>query len=197
MKTNHILLAIAIITGSILASFDANAQTDERAPGIYAVVDGQSTPLTFIIGSTSAGGVGALGIEVGKKKVNFKGETSDTKATDTFVLVIDQEKKHATKTFKVYDPFYKDMTPDALIIIPLQSSKNKRVYDEGVSLNGFQVEKKARVPFEWEMISDNSFKISAPSLVPGEYGIAFKPAKLAEFDLTTIFQFTVEEPQAE
>ena len=193
MKTKSVLLTAAAIAVALLAnSFKAYAQMDERAPGIYAVIDGESTPLTYTNGGTSTSSTNVLGVEIGKRKQTYKGETSGVQATDTFVLVINPEKKAITKTLKTYDPFIKTLTPDDLIIVPLEVQKNKRVYNEGVSLQGFNLDSKGRVPFEWEQISDNSFIITA-AMLPGEYGIVFKPARLGEYDFNSIFGFFVAE----
>ena len=77
-----------------------------------------------------------------------------------------------------------------MIIVPLGVEKNRRVYDCGSTLNGFNTQKLDRVEFLWEQISDNSFLIEA-EMVPGEYAIVFKPAKLGEFNFNTVFDFTV------
>lgn len=71
-----------------------------------------------------------------------QGESSEVKATGKFVMVIDPEKKGIRKTPKVYDPFIKSMTPGLIMIVPLEVAKNKRVYDEGTSVQGINTQKR-------------------------------------------------------
>lgn len=176
---------------------DLSAQNDTRDPGIYAVVDGVSTPLVYTSGIAHKSGTEVLGLEIGRSKFSYRGATSGVESGDTFVLVIDPEKKNIIRTLKKYEPFVKSMTPSNIIIVPLIVKKDKRIYDEGMEVYGFKVEGKPRVPFSWEMISDNSFQIVAEGLAPGEYGIIFRATKLAPYDYDAIFGFTVPgEPAA-
>ena len=185
-------LAVAVICLTAF-SFSSNAQMDEREPGLYAIVDGESIPLGYTSGATSVNTTNIVGFEVGKSKCSFKGETSGTVTSDTFVMVIDPEKKALTRTMKSYNPFIRTMTPNNILILPLSVSKGKRTYDEGKSVMGIKTEKKDRMDFEWEQISDNSFEIKVSGLVPGEYGFIFRVSKIADFDYSAIFGFTVAE----
>ena len=185
-------LAVAVICLTAF-SVSSNAQMDEREPGLYAIVDGESIPLGYTSGSTSVSTTNVVGFEVGKSKCSFKGETSGTVTSDTFVMVIDPEKKALTRTMKSYNPFIRTMTPNNILILPLSVSKGKRIYDEGKSVMGIKTEKKGRMDFEWEQISDNSFEIKVSGLVPGEYGFIFRVSKIADFDYSAIFGFTVAE----
>lgn len=189
MRTKNIFFCTIVMLLS--ASINVFAQTEDRGPGIYAVVDGEYTALNHAMGITGNSGTAILSIEIGKTKITYKGANSETKATGTFVMVIDPEKKVITQTMKKYDPFIKSMTPDNMIIVPLTIDKNKRVYDKGLTLEGINTEKKARVSFEWEQTGDNEFTITTETLEPGEYGIVFKPAKLGEYNFTCIFDFYV------
>lgn len=191
MKKKAFFLCAAVLLLSV--SFMASAQSEDLEPGIYAVVDGDYSVLAHTMGITGNSGTSVFGIDVGQSKISYKGDKSETKATGTFVMVINPEKKAITQTPKKYDPFIKSMTPDNMIIVPLVVEKNKRIYDKGVSLNGINTKKKAHVSFEWEQTGDNAFTITTEELVPGEYAIAFKPAKLGEFNFSCIFGFFVEE----
>lgn len=184
----HIVTVIAACLLFASASF---AQSEKLTPGIYAVVDSTATHLSYTLGTVASSGVNIIGVEVGNTKFNYKGETSGVKATGKFVMVIDPEKKAIRKTPKVYDPFIKSMTPELIIIVPLEVVKGKRVYDEGTSLQGINTRKKTRADFEWELIDENTYGITA-SLEPGEYAVIFKPAKLGSFDFGSIYGFYVE-----
>ena len=191
MKRLFYFLAAALtLMGSGIV---ANAQVDERAPGIYAIVNGESIPLNFTSGNTAVSTTNIIGFEVGNTKITYKGATSGTIASDTFVMVIDPEKKALTKTLKVYNPFIKTMTPGNILILPLSVVKEKRLYDEGKSVMGIKTEVKGRMDFEWEQISDNSFSIKVLNLIPGEYGFVFRVSKLADFDYSAIYGFTIAE----
>ena len=183
------LISLALFC-AVLFSTNSFAQMDWREPGIYAVVGGESTPLTYTGGMTTTNSTNIVGVEIGKKNFSYKGAESGGSASDTLVLVINPEKKVITKSFKSYDPFVKSMTPNTIIIVPLSVDKNKRVYDEGKSINGIKLGTKGRIDFEWEQISDNSYEMRLQNIVPGEYGVIFRPATLGEFDFTGIFGFT-------
>ena len=180
-----------ICIAAVAAMCAASAQEDERMPGLYAVNGEESVRLTPVMSAQNNSSTGILGVEIGKTIYKYKGETSDTKATGTFVLVCDMKKKVIKQTLKDYDVFIKTMTPDNIIIIPLEVDKGRRIYDEGLLLDGIRTEVKGRAEFEWERISDNSFIIRT-ELAPGEYAIAFRPARLGSFEFTAVFDFTVE-----
>lgn len=176
-------------------SLVANAQNDSREPGLYNVDGDNSTALTFCLGMGKTSNTKIMGlVDVGKSKKSFKGETSDTPCKKgEFVLVINPEKKAAVQTLKKYDPFIKTMTPELMILFPLEVEKKKRIYDEGKTINGFNVSgNKQSIEFEYEQISDNSWKITA-ELPAGEYGWAFKIAKFGGYELDKIFDFTIVE----
>ena len=187
----HIITTVAVCLLFATASF---AQGEKLAPGIYAIVDGTATHLTYTPGKSVKSGLNVIGVEVGKDKFKYSGESSGVAATGKFVMVIDPEKKGITKTPKVYDPFVKSMTPDLIIIVPLSVVKNGRVYDEGTSIQGIKTKKKARVEFQWEPIDENTWEITA-DLQPGEYAVVFKPAKLGAYDFCSIYGFYVEGQQ--
>lgn len=179
----------------LMSSVYAHAQLDERAPGIYAIVDGESVPLVYSNGVTSVKTTSVVGFEVGQRRFTYKGADSGVTASGTFVMVIDPERKASVKTLKSYNPFIKTMTPNNVLVIPLvvDTAKGRRVYEEGKTLDGINTTVRERMDFEWEQISDNSFEIKVADLVPGEYGFIFRVAKLAEFDFSSIFGFTVVE----
>ena len=191
------LISLALFCAMFFSN-NSFAQMDWREPGIYAVFGGESTPLTYTNGMANSSSTNIIGVEIGKKKFSYKGTESGVSASDTLVLVINPEKKAITKSLKAYDPFIKSMTPNNIIIVPLLVDKNKRIYDEGASLEGIRLKVKGRIDFEWEQISDNSYEMRLQNIVPGEYGVIFRPATLGEFDFTGIFGFTyVEQAEAE
>lgn len=191
MKKNIVLFLA--LSCALLFSVKVSAQLDERAPGIYAIVGDQSIPLTYSNGSTSSSGFSVLGFEVAKKKYEYKEPTSGVNTSNTFVLVIDLEKKHIVRSMKAYDPFVKTMTPDNLLILPLSVDGNTRIYEEGKTYNGMSFEIKDRVEFEWEKITDNSFIIRIKQIIPGEYGFILRAAALGTFEYSTIYGFTYVE----
>ena len=191
MKRICTLLAVCLAISSTLF-----AQDEKLAPGIYSIVDGTATSLHYSPGISHNSGVNVIGVEIGKTSVTFKGETAGVTVTDKIVMVIDPEKKAIIRTPKRYDAFIKSMTPDLILIVPLQVAKNKRIYDGGTSLQGFNTNKLPRVEFEWELIDENTFEIRA-DFQPGEYAVVFKPAKLGAYDFSGIYGFCVKEAQPE
>ena len=185
----QLITTIAVCLLSATVSF---AQDEKLAPGIYAIVDSTVTHLSYTPGVASNSSSNILGVELGKTKYTYKGESSEVKATGKFVMVIDPENKGIRKTPKLYDPFIKSMTPELIMIVPLDVVKNKRVYEEGTSIQGINTKKKTRVEFQWELIDENTWEIRA-DLQPGEYAVVFKPAKLGAYDFCSIFGFYVEE----
>ena len=177
---------------AVCAGFSLYAQSDSRQAGIYSVVNDESTPLPFFRGINSNGGVNVLGIEVGKKKSTYNGATSGVLSDGHFVIVNDSEKKVMKMTLKSYEPFIRNFTPDNIAIVQLQVKGNKRIYDEGINLYGFNTEKKDRIEFTWEQISDNSFSVVTETLPPGEYAVAIRPSALSPYDISCVFGFTVE-----
>lgn len=166
-------------------------------PGIYSVIDGTYTPLVYCRGTEASSATNILGIEIGDKKYKYKGASAEVPVTDKIVMVINPERSVMKATLRTYDPFVKDMTPGHIIIVRLTVEKNKRYYDKGTTVSGFNVERKDRVEFEWELIGENTFEITA-DFEPGEYAIAFKPATpLGEFEFTAVYGFCVEASAAE
>lgn len=191
-------LFATIAAALLCCTFNANAQESaepsqlDLEPGIYAIVDGQATALSYSNGTAVSSSSNILGFELGKSKVKYKGATSGVQATDKLVLVLNPEKKNITKTFKKYDPFVKTMTPKNIMVIPLTVDGDRRIYDEGTSIEGFNVEQKDRAELEWEQTGDYTYEVRF-NLVPGEYAVVFKAAKLADYDFEGIFGFTISE----
>lgn len=188
------IISICILLAAVC--INSFAQMDEREPGLYAINPLNESKLTPQGASKSNKSNAVFGIEIGNAKLLYKGVSSDTSASGKFIMVIDPEQKAIKQTLKEYDVFVKSMTPDNMIIVPLEVEKNRRVYCEGKTINGFNTEKKDRVPFTWEQITDNSFVIYA-DVTPGEYAIVFRPAKLGEYNFNTVFDFTVVFPEVE
>lgn len=189
MKRIIVLLAICLGFSAV-----SSAQDDTKLePGIYAVIDGVKTPLLYTNGVTANTSTNIVGIELGKRKYSYKGETAGVQAKDTLIMVINPEQKNIKRTPKKYEPFIATMDPNSIIIVPLEVKKGKRSFDEGLLVAGIQTEKKNFVPFEWELVDEITFQITAPGMKPGEYGVVFKPAKLGNYDLSAIFGFCVTE----
>lgn len=184
----HIVTFLSVCLAFAATTF---AQSEKLAPGIYAIVDSTATHLHYSLGTVLNSGFNVIGVEVGKTKFAYKGESSGVKATDKLVMVINPERKAIRQTPKVYDPFIKTMTPERILIVPLEVEGNKRIYDEGTSVQGINTKKKTRVEFQWELIDENTYEITA-DLQPGEYAVIFKAAKLGEYDFSAIYGFTVE-----
>ncbi len=187
------ILLFTALTCALLFNSKAYAQMDERQPGLYAVVGEESIRLPFSNGTVNSTSTGILGFDIGKVKCTYKGATSGVNAGNTFVLVINPDKKAISKTLKSYDPFVKSMTPDNIRIFPLAVVKNKRIFDEGNTVAGINVSVIEKIDLEWEMISDNSFEIRIPEVPAGEYGFVFRDSKLSFFDYSAIFGFTIAE----
>lgn len=192
----RIVFFIAAAVCLIASQTNSFAQLDERAPGLYAIVGEESIPLPFFNGTTSVSTTNIVGFEVGNQKCSYKGAESGVVASDTFVMVINPEKKMLTKTLKSYDPFIKTMTPNNILVLPLSVEKNKRVYDSGKTFMGINTQVKGRMDFEWEQITDNSFEIKVKGLIPGEYGFVFRVISIADFDYSAIFGFTIAAAEA-
>lgn len=184
---------LCAISCAMLLSLNAFSQLDERQPGLYAIVGEQSIPLAYSNCTTNKNTINVLGFEIAKKEYSYKNPTSGINASVTFVLVIDPEQKAIIRTIKSYNPFIKTLTPDDMLIIPLSVRKNKRVYEEGKTYNGFNFTIKDYVEFEWEQISENSFEIRVKNIIPGEYGFILRPAKFSIYDYTAMFGFTYVE----
>ncbi len=182
---------ITIFTACLLFASAAFAQSEKLAPGIYAIIDSTATHLSYTPGVAANSGINVIGVELGRTKFTYKGESSGVNATGKFVLVIDPEKKGIRKTPKIYDPFIKSMTPELIMIVPLEVVKNKRVYDEETSIQGINTKKKTRVEFQWKIVDEYTYEITA-DLQPGEYAVVFKPAKLGAYDFSSIYGFYVE-----
>lgn len=178
---------------SLASVQESPLQTDEHNPGLYAVVGDDYIPLTYTNGTTASSMTNIIGLEIGNRKYKYKEPTSGVTASDTFVMVIDPDKKAITQTMKAYNPFIKTMTPDNILILPLLSDKDKRIYEEGRTFYGINFNVKDRMDFEWEQITDNSFVIRVQNLIPGEYGFVFRAARLGEFNYAAIFGFTYAE----
>lgn len=187
----RIIVLLAICLGFTAVS---SAQDDTKPePGIYAVVNGVKTLLPYTNGVTANTSTNIVGIGIGNRKYTYKGETAGVQAKDTLIMVINPEQKNIKRTPKVYEPFIATMNPNSILIVPLEVKKGKRSFNEGLLVAGIQTEKKTFVSFDWELVDENTFQITAQGMKPGEYGVVFKPAKLGSYDLSAIFGFCVAE----
>lgn len=184
------IFAVAVL--AIISTMSLFAQNEQREPGLYNVDGEMYTKLTYITGSTKTSGfsLGTL-LDIGKQKKSYKGATSDTQCkTQTFVMVIDQEKTAIKQTYKTFDVFVKSMSPENMILVPLEVAKKNREYKEGTKINGFKTKDNKTIGFEWERISDNAFAITT-ELPAGEYAFVFKMAQHGVYDFDNIFDFTI------
>lgn len=100
-------------------------------------------------------------------------------------------------TLKSYEPFTRNFTPDNIAIVQLQVSGDRRIYDQGIILNGFTTGNKDSIEFTWEQIRDNSFCVVTEALPAGEYAVVIRPTALSPLDFACVFGFTVEAPAEE
>lgn len=183
---------ITIVAACLAISATTFAQNEKLSPGIYAIVDDNATHLTYSKSISSHSGINIIGVEVGKNKYTYKGNSSEVKATGKLIMVIDPEKRSIVMTPKKYDPFIKTMKPELINIVPLNVEKNKRIYDEGTSVQGINTKKHTKLEFQSELVDENTYEITfdAP---PGEYAVVFKATKLGVYDFSAIYGFYVEE----
>jgi len=186
MKIN---LTLAALTALLLFPVGMSAQMDERAPGIYTIIGEQSILLKQAFGGTTSGEVSVVGLDVSNQVFRYRGETSGVNASGIFVLVVNPKEKKST------DPFYKNMTPSDMIAVPLSVNHEtgRREYDAGKTIEGYNVDKKIKLDFDWKRISDNSFEITVPGMTPGEYAFVFRSGKLCPFNYSRIICFTILE----
>ena len=175
-----------------LALFSMNifAQEIDLEPGLYIIKGDEYVPVSYVSGKSVRSSTGIFGFELGKKQYEYKGNASENIYTGQFLMVCDESRKNVKYAWGKYEPFVKSMTPDNMVIIPLEVAKKKRIYYEGTLIEGINVSSHERDPFTWEQLSDNVYLITT-ELQPGEYGIALKPAKLGEYNFGVIFDFTV------
>lgn len=183
-----------IFTAMLLALFSMNifAQEINLEPGLYIINGDEYVPVSYVSGKSEKTSTGILGFELGKKQYEYKGNTSNNIYTGQFLMVCDENRKNVKYAWGKYEPFVKSMTPDNMVIIPLEAAKKKRIYNEGTIIEGINVSTHERDPFTWEQLSDYVYLITT-ELQPGEYGIALKAAKLDEYNFSVIFDFTVIE----
>lgn len=170
------------------------AKVDDRAPGLYAMVDGESIPLNFTYGSASISGKDLHGVEVVFTTYSYKGETSGTEATGTFHLVLDQKKHKVEKLMKKYNPFIRNMRPDKVTIVPLKvNAETKcREFYVGKKMDNIRIDDNDGIKFEAVKIRDNSYSIKVQDLPPGEYGFAFCEHDILGTDYEAIYGFTIK-----
>lgn len=195
-KTRLILTALlALSLSSILFPFRSYAQLDEREPGLYTIVNGESRKLSYSTTSQtpSSFSVHFFGIDKDYRAYRFRGGTSGVEASDTFILVVDPEKGSGVISGSRFEAFLRNMTPDDLIILPLLSFENCRdlrtnpvraVGPINYSSPMFGMD------YEWKQISDNSFEIRVLGLLPGEYGIATRMSSISKYDVWALHCFT-------
>lgn len=160
-------------------------------PGLYTLIDGQYVALTAQRGTESKGGTTLFSVLAFENdKLSYSGETSDSPTTGEFVMVIDPNKRGISLTPKKYDVFIKSMTPDLMAAIQLTPNKGKRRFEVGRYINGFPIEQAESVGFSWERLDDVTFLIHA-NFEPGEYAFIFKPAKLGQWEMHAIYDFTI------
>lgn len=209
----HRLLAAAVIgcTLSVTALYAqqpvhavdaATAQSLEGvAPGLYCSIDGSLVALKPELGTVlhlnpydTSDDIGhTTSFEIAQCIFRYRGTSSPNVSDGKFIMICNPKKKAIVSTMRNYFPFIKTMTPELMVLIPLEVRNNRRVYDcTGISvpLNG-----KVRWPqadFKWEQISEYAYRIDATGIAPGEYGFCFAFTDLCNPDFTSCFTFTVE-----
>jgi len=112
-------ITIATILAFILFPFRLSAQSNECLPGIYTIVDSKQIPLKYTYGGSNTRYDFSLEChELCPVFFRYRGETSDVKASDTLVYIIDPNNNHT------YYPFNKWMNPNSMIVIPLYVNSN-------------------------------------------------------------------------
>lgn len=189
MKTGITLAAVLL---SVLFHFNAYAQLDARPPGLYAVVDEMSIPLKYTRGTVS---VESEMLDIASRIYVYDGETSGVEVSDNFVLVLDPKRKMKNRMLTADDIFFKNMDPRNMLVLPLTVEREmcQRVYDGGFGALDPLADVDPKMEFDWEQISDNSYRITVHHLTPGEYGIVFRLSKLTLFNYSSLFPFTVPE----
>jgi len=196
------ILNFAAILFLMSMSLTASAQQDERTKGIYAIVNGESIPLSFTYGTgggdfgTGAGiGNVSMNIVLAKSTFHYKGVHSGIVASDTFVLVVDPKKNSGIITPKKFDYFIKKMTPNDMIVVPVftNEKKQRREFDPGTIVDMLKhLKDNYSEQFQWTKISDNSFEIKVNELTPGEYGIVFRIPGTMSYSFDHLFGFTIQ-----
>jgi len=197
MRTKIIITAIIAL---LILPAESFAQLDERKPGLYAVVGDTSTQLPYYAGFGIGYGLGLSVFIVSVGKYNlvyyYKNANSGVESSNKFALVIDPDGIVAIKTPWHFKSYVKTMTPNDFIITPLLANKkkNRREYFQETSFSFMFFtfdEERVRMDMEWEQITDNSFEIRIPNLLPGEYAFIPRMTKYSEFDFSAALCFTV------
>lgn len=184
-----------LVALSCIFSLTLSAQTENLKSGLYAVLGENYVPLKYQ--STNASSLNTINsVSFTVKKTSYKGVSSNFISDSTFVMVCDPKKRVVIQTSKNYDVFIKNITPDFMVILPLEVNNNKREFKKGTSRSNID-KGIGIVPFDWKQIADYTYLITAHGLVPGEYGIFFKLTKLDGYNFDGIYGFTIPEPQVE
>jgi len=187
MKPSFLIVAVL----SLILPVNVSAQRfDTREPGIYAIVRGESIPLNYTSSPSSRSSSSGI---TRSTDTFYKGLSSGVIADATFVLVNDPERSVYTAS----DPFIKSLTPEDMGIarLDVNPEKKRRELTTERALTGDDVElvfTEGGLGFEYEQISDNSYKIKVYGLEPGEYGIAFRfpSTRYIEYQ-NGVFGFTI------
>lgn len=176
---------------STLLCLNLSAQNESLEYGMYAICDGAPVEMHAVKGIAHHSGVSVLGVDLGDTKYEYKGATSKIQASGEFLMVCDSTVAVVYNAFKNFNPCGKTMTPDNIIIVPLEVVKNKnRIYDMGETINGFNTARKERVEFSWEQVEDRTYLISCDP-EPGEYCIVFRLDRLGKYEYSRVFDFTI------
>lgn len=182
-----VLLTVLLVA----TAFVAKAQ---NAPGIYSVIDGKATPLKFETAYINAPDDIDHDTDLfdTMSRYYYKGKTAAVASKGEFELVVDPEKKAFLQTPRRYFVFIGNLTPDNMLLIPLELKKNRRLYDcRKAEVHGLVVNW-VNVPFTWEKTGENTFRIKA-DLAPGEYAFAFRFTEKSKFNFQAVYTFTVPE----
>lgn len=199
MKTRIILTVfLVLILLPVFHPVCSYAQRDEHSPGFYAVVDGEYKQLPYSSAPffTFSLSFSFFGLTKTYQAQKYKNGVSGLDASDTFVLVINPDKIAGMTAPDHFDCYTMNMTPDNLALVPLLSfpDKDLRYYklNPTWTIGPFSFrEPSDAIGFDWKQISDNSFEIRVPGLIPGEYGFVTRMSPLSRFEIHSVFGFAV------
>jgi len=165
-------LVIDLVLAFLFFPVMASTQAEERAPGFYAVVDGEYIALDYSPYSVK--------VDFYRDEIyRYKGETSSVRATDRFVIVTEPKKSSS-------------INPKNIRLIHLKSNAGSHSREFSTfNCNRLSLAPKQSIDFEWTKISDNSFEIKIPRLRAGEYGFISRPSAMMFFNYTKMFGFTI------
>ena len=184
-------IILSIVTVFALAAVcDAAQKKDGPKPGIYSVKD---TQLTAMVKQKSTEVCSELDWDLFvTQKFQYRGSKAKMTAEGDFLLVCNPSKKKPLVTLRKFAVFTKKLTPDDMMIVPLDVRWNKRVYDCSKLHSHRGKVQWNQVDFTWEKVDECTYRIKS-YLEPGEYAIVFRYNLPSwNFDFSHAFPFRVE-----